>query len=91
MKREFETFITNRQNQKTEPNKGNRISASDAKDSYKTRECASLQVFLQKDLVSAFKTLVRENGHTQAGVIRGLVRSYLSTADTKKTERGITQ
>jgi len=91
-KRELETFITNRQNQKAEENKRNRRTANEAKERYKTRECASLQVFLQEDLVNAFKALVRENGHTQAGVIRGLVRSYLSTAgtaDTNKTERGI--
>jgi len=78
----FETFVSNKQTQKAEHSQGRRNAANESKKRYKTRECASLQVFLQEDLVNEFKTLVRKNGHTQAGVIRGLVRSYLSTADT---------
>ena len=50
---------------------------------FKDRECASLQVFLRKDIVNAFKTQVRANGHTQAGVIRGFIVSYLKTQGMK--------
>jgi len=46
---------------------------------YKNNKCASLQVFLEKSMVEAFKEKVKQNEQSQAKVIRGFIKSYLST------------
>jgi hypothetical protein len=48
------------------------------KRDYKINKCASLQVFLPKDVVMAFKAKVKESGNSQASVIKGFLESYLS-------------
>jgi hypothetical protein len=50
---------------------------------YKETKCDSLQVFLEKSLVQEFKEKVKQNGETQAGVIRGFIKYYLSSQGLK--------
>ncbi len=51
----------------------------ESKDRHKEKKCASVQVFLERKMVEAFKALVKQNGHNQAGVIRGFIESYMSS------------
>jgi hypothetical protein len=45
---------------------------------YKNEKYASLQVFLEKNMVMEFKEKAKQNNQSQAEVIRGFIKSYLS-------------
>ncbi len=53
----------------------------ESKNRHKEKKCASVQVFLERQMVEAFKALVKRNGHNQAGVIRAFIESYMSGSD----------
>jgi vacuolar-type H+-ATPase subunit C/Vma6 len=46
---------------------------------YKEEKCASLQVFLDKNLVNDFKATVKRRGESQACVVKRFIESYLSS------------
>lgn len=48
---------------------------------HKDEKLASVQVFLEKDLVERFKAKAKEMGVSQASVIRGAVIKFLSGND----------
>ncbi len=55
----------------------------ESKDRYKKEKCASVQVFLEKEMVEEFKNRVKKNGHIQANLLRGFIKSYLAGSDYK--------
>lgn len=79
MNTDLENFIVQHFEKKAAKEKQKRDVVRKKTKKYKDRECASLQVFLKKDIVNEFKMQVRESGQSQASVIRGFIESYLST------------
>ena len=78
MNRELEIYMENCLREHVDKKNRQKDSLKRADKKYKQQKCASLQVFIDKDVVYDFKERVKKNGHTQAGVLRGFIKSYLS-------------
>ena len=78
MNRELEIHIEKYLHEQIDKKNRQKDALRRANKKYKQQKCASLQVFIDKDIVYDFKERVKKNGHTQAGVLRGFIKSYLS-------------